>query len=211
MTEPLCGRDLPSVLMVKHGRGEITNGIDITVACDVTNPLYGDHGAARVFGPQKGASPAAVEQIDADLRAFAERAGKMPEAQSPGAGAAGGLGFGMTAFFGATLRSGVDLIADAVHLRDRLRGADCCITGEGQLDATSAHGKTVGGVARLCREAGVPCIALAGSIGDGADRLLSEGLTAYFSICDRPMTLDEACRDVRPLLTRAAANALRGR
>ncbi|HSV16374.1 MAG TPA: glycerate kinase [Tepidisphaeraceae bacterium] len=209
MTEPLCGRDLPNVLMVKHGRGEITNGVQITVACDVTNPLFGDNGAARVFGPQKGASPADVERIDADFLAFAERTGKMAEAQSPGAGAAGGLGFGMTAFFGATLRSGVDLVADAVGLRGRLRGASLCITGEGQLDGTSAHGKTVGGVARLCRELGVPCIALAGSIGDGAEQMISEGLTAHFSICDRPMTMNESCRDARTLLSRVAANVMR--
>jgi glycerate kinase len=209
MTEPLCGRDLENVLMVKHGRGEITNGVEIIVASDVTNPLYGENGAARVFGPQKGATPDIVEWLDKQLRALAERTGKIALANAPGAGAAGGLGFGMTAFFGAALQSGVDLVADVVKLKDRLRGADVCFTGEGRLDGQSAQGKAVAGVARACRELNVPCLAIAGSVGEGAERVLDEGLTAYVSICDRPMALEEACRDAPRLIAETTANGLR--
>ena len=137
MTEPLCGRDLASVVLVKHGRGSPVERVKITVACDVTNPLYGPNGAAPVFGPQKGATPDVVRELDDALRHLAARLGKQAEANTPGAGAAGGLGFGMLAFFGATLRSGFDIVSDATRLRERLAGADLCITGEGRLDASS--------------------------------------------------------------------------
>jgi glycerate kinase len=209
MSEPLCGRDLPSVMMIKHGRGEITNGIEITVACDVTNPLYGEHGAARVYSPQKGATPAIVGQLDRELRAFAERTGRVSEAQTPGAGAAGGLGFGMLAFFGATLRPGVEIVAEAARLRQRLQGADLCFTGEGRLDAQSVHGKTAIGVARSCREANVPCVALAGGVGEGAELALREGMTACFSICDQPMPLEASMSRGKELLSATAANVVR--
>jgi glycerate 2-kinase len=209
LTDPLCSRDLDNILMVKHGRGEITNGIDIAVACDVTNPLFGPGGAAPVFAPQKGATPQIVEQLDRSLRSLAERTGKQTEANTPGAGAAGGLGFGMLAFFGATLTSGFDLIADAIHLRRRLSGVDLCFTGEGQLDAQSAHGKAVTGLSRMCRAADVPCIALVGAIGPDAQHSLAEGLTAYFSITNSPMTFETACGQAPRLLAEAAANCLR--
>src|SRR6185312_8496867 len=102
-TEPLCGRDLDSILMIKHGRGSPVERMQITVACDVVNPLFGPNGAAVVFGPQKGATPQQVEQLDDSLRRLAERTDKLQAANTPGAGAAGGLGFGMLAWFGATL------------------------------------------------------------------------------------------------------------
>lgn len=171
-TEPLCGRDMDGVVLVKHGRGGIVERIPITVACDVTNPLFGPEGAAVVFGPQKGATPADVAQLDESLRALANRLGKLEQANAPGAGAAGGLGFGMLAFFGARLRSGVQIVLEAVRLRERLAGADLCITGEGRLDAGSIGGKAPIGVARLCRERKVPCAALVGAIGDGTDEAL---------------------------------------
>jgi glycerate 2-kinase len=195
-TEPLCGRDVENVLMVKHGRGEVTTGIEMIVASDVTNPLYGPDGAAYVFGPQKGATAEVVAQLDSDLRELAERCGKQREALQSGAGAAGGLGFAMLAFFGASLRSGVELVADAVGLRGRLRGANLCFTGEGQLDGQSAGGKTVGGVARICREMNVPCIALVGTVGEGAEKISEQGLNAYIAICDRPTNSEEARRQL---------------
>jgi glycerate kinase len=205
MTEPLCGRDVENVLSVKHGRGEITAGIEIVVASDVTNPLYGPNGAARVFGPQKGATPEIVTRLDGDLRALAHRSGKEREANMDGAGAAGGLGFGLLAFFGASLQSGVELIADAVGLRDRLHNADLCFTGEGRIDGQSAAGKTVGGVARICREMNVPCIALVGAIGEGAEKVLEHGLSGYVAIGDQPTDASEA----RRRLADAAAEQLR--
>jgi glycerate kinase len=205
MTEPLCGRDIKNVLSVKHGRGEITAGIEIAVASDVTNPLYGPNGAAHIFGPQKGATEDIVTRLDDDLRAFAQRCGKQEEALQSGVGAAGGLGFGLLAFFGASLQSGVELISDAVGLRDRLHNTDICFTGEGRIDNQSASGKTVGGIARICREMNVPCIALAGAIGEGAEQVLEQGLSGFVAIGDRPTD----AREARLGLANAAAEQLR--
>lgn len=192
MTEPLCGRDLDRVILVKHGRGSAIERVRITVACDVSNPLHGPNGAAPVYGPQKGATPQQVRELDEALRHLAERLGKVELAQSPGTGAAGGLGFGMLAFFGATLRRGAELVIEAVKLRERLAGADLCLTGEGKLDGQSLAGKTVIGVAEAARDARVPCIALAGAIGHGIEDARAHGLCAWFGVCDGPMTLDEA-------------------
>ena len=115
----------------------------------------------------------------------------------------------MMAFFGATLQPGFELIADAARLAERIRGADLVITGEGKLDASSLHGKTAIGVARLCKEAGVRCIALVGSIGDGAEQALAEGLSDYVAICNPTMSLADAMRDAPELLALTAANVAR--
>jgi glycerate kinase len=111
----------------------------------------------------------------------------------------------MLAFFRASLQSGVKLIADAVKLRERLRDADLCFTGEGRIDGQSAAGKTVGGVARICREMNVPCVALVGTIGEGAEKVLEHGLSGYVAIGDRPMDALEARRG----LANAAAEQMR--
>jgi glycerate kinase len=209
ITEPLVGADVARVVMVKRHRGEKTDRVKITVASDVTNPLFGENGAAVVFGPQKGATPEQVQILDAALRQLAARNGKTDLASTPGAGAAGGLGFGMLAFFGAELRSGIDIVLEAIRLRDRLRGADLCFTGEGRLDTQSLGGKAIIGVSRICKEAGVPCIALGGSVDRRIEASLVEGLTAWFSICDGPMTLDAALGDAEALLARCASNVFR--
>ena len=207
-TEPLCGRDLNSVVLVKHGRGSPVERVRITVACDVENPLFGPNGAAVIFGPQKGATPRQVGWLDEALRRLAERTGKVAEAVTPGAGAAGGLGFGMLAFFGATLRSGAQIVIEAVKLRDRLNGADLCITGEGRLDAQSLSGKTPIAVARLCQELSVPCIALVGSVGEGAEHASAHGLRACFAIHDGSVPLEETFRRTPELLTNLAADVI---
>jgi glycerate kinase len=211
MTEPLCGRDLNGVVLVKHGRGSRVERVRITVACDVTNPLYGPNGAAPVFGPQKGATPATVRELDEALRALAHRLGKVEEASVPGAGAAGGLGFGMLAFFGATLRSGFDIVSDAVGMRQRLEGVDLCITGEGRLDASSVSGKTVAGVAKLCRSMGVPCMALVGSFGEGFEQVRDELDLDARAIAPSDMSTADAIARAPELLTVAAANVVRNR
>jgi glycerate kinase len=209
MTEPLTGRDLERIVMVKRHRGEKTDGVRITVACDVTNPLFGENGAAAVFGPQKGATPEDVTQLEAALRRLATGSGKLDLAQSPGAGAAGGLGFGMLAFFGAELRSGIDLVLETVHLRERLANVDLCFTGEGKLDGQSLSGKAAIGVARLCREAAVPCIALAGAVEADAMQLAVEGINASFSIATGPLSLENAFANAPFLIARASANTIR--
>ena len=123
----------------------------IEVACDVTNPLYGDDGAAAIYGPQKSATARQVRELDAALAQLARRTGKLEQANLPGAGAAGGLGFAMAAFFGAQLKPGVEMVMDAVGFRRRLAGADLCLTGEGRLDRSSLSGKVAAGVVRLPR------------------------------------------------------------
>jgi glycerate kinase len=162
-SEPLCGRDLERVVRIKTHRGDKLGGVRFVVACDVTNPLFGPNGAARIFGPQKGATPRQVEQFDRWLEQLAQRNGMENIAQRPGAGAAGGLGFAMTAFFNATMKPGAELVIEATHLRERLSGADLCITGEGRFDQSSLSGKAPARVAELCRELNVPCAAIVGS------------------------------------------------
>lgn len=207
-TEPLCGRDLDRVVLIKHGRGSPVERMAITVACDVANPLYGENGAALVFGPQKGATPRQARELDRLLQRLAERTGKLAEAQTPGAGAAGGLGFAMLAFFGATLRSGIETLIEATNLRARLAGADLCITGEGRFDSQSLHGKAPIGIARLCDALGIPCVAFAGALGPGLESASAQGLTACFAICDRPMDLETAMRETPTLLENLAQNVV---
>ena len=186
-----------------------THGIEFVVACDVGNPLFGPDGAAAIFGPQKGASPEQVKELDDGLRHLAEKLHRTPLADAPGAGAAGGLGFGMMAFFGAALRPGAAIVMEATKLRDRLAGADLCLTGEGKLDSQSLAGKTAVSVARVCKELNVPCIALAGVLAPGYEAAYTEGLTAAFPICDSPMTLEESLQNAPTLLTATAARILR--
>lgn len=177
-----------------------TRGIEFVVACDVGNPLFGADGAAAVFGPQKGATAEQVRALDTGLRHLARLVNRIPLADTPGAGAAGGLGFGMLAFFGATLQSGVEIVMNATRLRERLAGADLCLTGEGRLDAQTAAGKTVWGVARASRDASVPCVALAGGLGGSVDALRADGLTAAFAIADGPTGLEDSVARARELI-----------
>ncbi len=209
LTEPLTAADLPRVLLIKHGRGSAIERVHITVACDVCNPLFGPQGAAQVYGPQKGATPSQVEFLDGALRQLAQRTGKLAAAMTPGAGAAGGLGFAMIAFFGATLRPGAELVLEATGLRRRLAGADLCITGEGRLDASSLHGKAPIGVARLCRELGVKCVALVGSVGEGAEAARDEGLTEYLALQDASMSIEHCLQNAGTLLADAAEKKTR--
>lgn len=177
------------------------------VACDVTNPLCGPNGASRVFGPQKGASEAVAEALDAALARFGavvERALGVAVCDVPGAGAAGGLGAGLLAFAGARLVPGVDLVADAAGLADAIENASLVITGEGRLDGQTAGGKTPLGVARLAARRGVPVVALAGSLGPGYEALYELGIDAMFSVCPGPMTLAEAVGRTPGLLADAA-------
>jgi glycerate 2-kinase len=140
--------------------GEQLRGRRILAACDVRNPLLGPEGAARVFGPQKGARPEAVDELERRLAAMAELA---PYAELPGAGAAGGLGAGL-ASVGAELVPGAELVLDRIGFRDRLREADLVVTGEGMVDRTTFGGKAPGAVVAACQEAGVRCVLFGGVV-----------------------------------------------
>ena len=160
-------------------------GMELTAMCDIDNPLYGEAGAAAVFAPQKGADAARVARLDAGLRHLGQVSARClgrDFSHLPGAGAAGGLGFGMAAFCGAQLRMGIDAVLDAVGFDSLLPGTDVVFTGEGKIDSQSARGKVVSGVAARCRKAGVPVVAVVGQIGQGFEEMYQQGLTAVFSI-----------------------------
>lgn len=164
---------------------EALAGVELVAMCDIDNPLFGQEGAAWVFAPQKGADDAMVARLDEGLRHLGEVScqclGK-DLSQLPGAGAAGGLGFGMAAFCGAKLQMGIDVVLDTLGFEERLQQASLVFTGEGRIDSQSARGKVVAGVARRAKQAGVPVVALVGEIGQGFEPLYDQGLTAVFSI-----------------------------
>ena len=167
----------------------------LEIAADVDNPLCGPRGASRVFGPQKGADPQQVEQLDAALEHYARVvAATLGEDHShhPGVGAAGGLGFAVRAFLHAGFRPGIELVAELSGLADAVEGADLVITGEGRLDSQSLHGKTPVGVARIARAAGVPVVALAGSLGEDYQALYAAGIDAAFALSPGPQSLEQA-------------------
>ena len=184
---------------------------EVEVACDVTNPLTGPTGASAVYGPQKGATPEMVAELDAALHHFAEvirRDLGVDVEQLPGAGAAGGLGAGLVAFTGARLRPGAEMVMEALQLDERLKGADLVITGEGRLDSQTARfGKGPAAVAGHARNAGIPVVGIGGSVADEIElRLLFDGLEATVV---EPCSLEQAIAQARPLLVRAAARLMR--
>lgn len=187
--------------------------VEVRVACDVTNPLTGPEGASVVYGPQKGATPAMVEELDRALadysRVMAAQLGR-DVAEMPGAGAAGGLGAGLAAFLGAKLESGIEIVLDVLKFDERVEGADLVITGEGRIDAQTAFGKTISGVLNHTKRVGdIPLVLFAGSVGDGADILYDHGATAIFSIAPGPISLDESVDRGAELLSRTAENVTR--
>jgi glycerate kinase len=187
-------------------------GVRIEAICDVDNPLLGERGAAFVYGPQKGATPAQVRKLDAGLAHLAaviERDLGLDVRELPGAGAAGGLGAGLKAFLDAELRRGVDLVLDLVGLEAHLHGADLVLTAEGQIDFQTAFGKAPAGVAERARARGVPCLAIAGSVGGGLDALRALGIDAVFSLCPGPVSLEQAMAAGSDFLAAATEQAVR--
>ena len=163
---------------------ELLRSVEITVMCDVTNPLYGPTGAAYVFAPQKGADAEKVKSLDAGLRHFGDVIRSqygLDVSAMPGAGAAGGMGAGCVALLGGTIQSGIDAVLDVTGFDRQLEGADLVITGEGRIDSQSADGKVISGVARRTRAKGVPLIAIAGGIADSAGAVYDIGVSAMFS------------------------------
>ena len=179
----------------------------LSVACDVDNPLCGPRGAARVYGPQKGATPPMVRQLEAGLKRLAaviERDFGVRVADLPGAGAAGGLGAGLVGLLGARRRPGADLVAQAIGLESRLAGCALVITGEGRLDGQTAFGKAPAGVAKVARRLGIPVIAICGSLGPDAGRVRALGMAAFFSAIEEPMPESDLPRRGPGMLERCA-------
>lgn len=207
------GKNLNQIVEIRlSGMDPRLHESQFTVACDVDNPFIGPNGASAVFGPQKGASPEMVEQLDQNLRYFADR---IESTQGiaihdlPGTGAAGGLSGGILAFLNGVLESGVSIVTRVTELEAAIQEADLVITGEGGVDFQTVRGKTPYGVARAALKYGVPVIVLAGSVGKGIDNLYELGVSAVISIVNRPMTLAEAMEQTEPLLEAAAEQIIR--
>jgi len=188
-------------------RPEKPLGCEITALCDVTNPFLGEKGATRVYGPQKGATPAMMETLESGLTHIADLARKQVGCdfrETPGAGAAGGLGYGLLTFCDATITQGFGVIAPILNLGEKIAQSDLVITGEGKIDGQSQQGKGPVEVAKLARSLGKPVIAFAGKI----EGEITE-FDACFSIANGPLSLAECQRDAAELLRHAAENAAR--
>ena len=179
---------------ISHVRPELSE-CRFRVACDVNNPLCGERGCSAVFSPQKGAKPCDIPRMDSWLSRFAKLTGELfPNAdpELPGSGAAGGLGFALRSYLGASLESGVSLVLDAIRLEEDIGTADIIVTGEGRLDAQTAMGKAPAGVAALAKRHGKRCIAFAGSVSPDAIECAKVGIDAYFPILRSVTTLSDA-------------------
>lgn len=205
------GEDLPPGAIYLNNLESIDlSGLDprtresaVVVASDVTNPLLGERGATRVYGPQKGAGEYDVELMEKGLERLARVVSPhvTPGLEDkPGAGAAGGLGFGLMAFLGALMRPGVDVVMAAVGFERKLAGCGLVVTGEGRLDGQTAYGKTVTGVARSARRQGIPVLALGGEVAEGAEKLHELGVTTLLGIARGPISLEESIRRAGELL-----------
>ncbi len=191
-----------------------TNGLDprwreveVVIASDVDNPTLGEYGAARVFGPQKGATPADVERLETNLRRFFDVVARdvgVDVRQTRGGGAAGALSAGLMALLGGRIESGIDLILDHAGFADHLRDAVLVVTGEGRIDAQTIQGKGPIGVARQAQAAGVPVVAIVGGLEAPDDLFHEAGVNAVLPIVTRPMALAEALEHAGELVTRAA-------
>ncbi len=183
----------------------------IDVACDVRNPLLGPDGASAVFGPQKGATPEMVRELDAALARYAdvvERFVGRSIRDVPGAGAAGGLGAGLVAFLDARLVSGAKLVLDAVGFERRLDNVALIVTGEGRIDGQSVYGKLTYAVTVAARRHGIPVVAIAGALGDGYEAMRDVGMERIETLASTPSERDGAMRDPLPRIEAAAARAV---
>jgi len=182
-------------------------GVAVTVACDVDNPLTGPRGAAAVYGPQKGADPAQVHELDRTLAHWADVVAATTGADArhaPGAGAAGGVGFAALTLLDAELRSGIALVLELMGFADRLAGTDLVITGEGSLDEQTLHGKVVAGVAAAAAAgaAGVPVVAVCGRTSLDEERLRAAGVAAAYPLTDLEPDVGRCMAEPVPLLQR---------
>lgn len=208
---PARGCDLSNIKSITtHNLDPRLNNVEILVACDVKNPLTGPRGAAEIYARQKGADDAMVKRLDLGLKHL-ENITRNWQAQTTnqtdcdgnfeGAGAAGGLGFGLKIFTNAKLKSGIELVLNAVKFNQRLNNIDLVITGEGQLDGQSLEGKACMGVVSRAKQQNINTIALVGSKGDNIDKATAAGLTAAHSIMELGVSKQHAIQNAQQLLT----------
>ena len=184
----------------------------VRVMCDVVNPLFGPQGAATVYGPQKGATPRMVAELDKGLRNLDAVMGRdlgVEVAHVPGAGAAGGLGAGMMAFLKAELRQGAELVLDAIGFDRQLRQADLLVVGEGRFDASSVFNKAPVAAARRAKRRGLPVIGIGGKLGEGHQQVLEHGVDALFALTDEGGDPAHAMANAAALISDAAERAAR--
>lgn len=185
---------------------------EITVMCDVNNPLLGPGGATYVYGPQKGADEEMLLKLEGGMRNYADMIQRklgVSLHQMPGAGAAGGMSAALVAFAGAELKSGIESMLDAIGFEEKIKGADFVVTGEGRLDGQSACGKVVHGVGSICERYGIPVIAVVGGMAHGANMIYSHGVASIMVTVNKAMELDEAMADAKGLLADAADRMFR--
>lgn len=190
----------------------LLQNVNITVACDVRNPLLGASGATHVYGPQKGATPDMLETLEKNMSHFARILHQefgTDISEIPGAGAAGGLGAGLMTFCHAVLGSGFELISKLTHLEDHIRQATLVFTAEGKIDSQTAYGKTVSGVAQLARKYQVPVVALAGIVNNDLTELYDLGVTSVFAIGNQPMSIEESKARATELLAGTTERIMR--
>ncbi len=208
---------------IGYGGGSLIslNGIDISgldprlqhctlrVACDVTNPLIGEQGASRIFGPQKGATEAMIVELDRNLSHFADvikKSLRVDVKNVPGSGAAGGMGAALMAFLGAELRSGIEIVTQALNLEEHIHDCTLVVTGEGRIDSQSIHGKVPVGVAHVAKKYHKPVIGIAGSLTSDVGVVHQYGIDAVFSVLTSIGTLEEAFRGAFDNIYRASRN-----
>ncbi|MDT2767697.1 glycerate kinase [Globicatella sulfidifaciens] len=185
--------------------------IEIIILSDVNNPLCGENGAAKIFGPQKGAKANQIKMLDEGLQHYAEKLKEVYNrdfASIPGAGAAGGLGAGLMAFLNAALKSGIDEILQLIEIEPAIQTADLVITGEGRIDGQSLSGKAPIGIARIAKRYGVPVIAIVGSQSLDIETVYQEGIAGVFDIINQPLTLERAIQQTPTLVEAAAKNII---
>ena len=177
--------------------------VEIICACDVSNPLTGPYGASYVYAKQKGASDNMLPILDSNLSNYAaviKASLKKDLKHVPGTGAAGGTAIGLLAFLDATLTPGITLITELLQLEKHIKEAQLVVTGEGRIDAQTLHGKTIMGIASLAKKNSVPVLVFTGSIGPGISEIYDRGVTAIFSIVNKPMSLETAIKNAAQLL-----------
>ncbi|MCP4756160.1 MAG: glycerate kinase [Proteobacteria bacterium] len=212
LLEPLGGNLQQIARIDAAGLDRRIPDVGFEAICDVSNPLLGENGAAAIYGPQKGAAPEEVEKLEQGLTNLARLVGKTFGHQVQDddfGGAAGGLGMGLAAFLGTTLRPGIDVVLDLVEMDKSLENADLVFTGEGRLDGQTAFGKAPAGVAALAKTHDIPCFAIAGSCAENLSPLLEIGFSAVFSLCPGPIGLEEAISRSEDLLRTATEHAFR--
>ncbi|WP_339709140.1 glycerate kinase [uncultured Kriegella sp.] len=184
---------------------------EVVVACDVSNPLTGPNGASFVYGPQKGGSEKDVMQLDKNLANFAEKIKEelhIDIAETPGAGAAGGIGAALMAFMQGKLVNGIELVLETLGLEEYIKKSNLVITGEGKIDSQTLHGKTIAGVTKMAKKYKVPVVVVTGKIGEDIEPIYDMGVCGVFAIVNQPMNLEQAINEAPQLIQNSVKNII---